>query len=352
MKQRCIFALFVTVALIFSKPAAGFAQSSPTLSGVANDLSKFSKDMRDAMAFISLTGLVWSDTYIGQLINITPHWGIGLSAGATTLKMDNLNALLTNFGFTGDKGFMDKQILPVYTIDLRLGGLGSAPFDVGLKWGYLPYIPMFKGDINYEASVAGIDFRWELLNDWGNTPSVSIGLELDSVSGGLRRKSRAVLNDATENPIIILDGNATAGIVWEGIIFGLKLQVAKSFWEPYLNIYAGLRIGGAITKTGYKLTGGDDIRVDIGDARVPLSTLTGSELINMISGLQTASRHGTTFSADNDTIICLVESTNVNCAMYSGLAFSFGEKTHLDLSIMLDILNAEMGAGISFRYQQ
>ncbi|MDR1362638.1 MAG: hypothetical protein LBJ35_01115 [Spirochaetaceae bacterium] len=353
MKQRRLFALLVIGAALLSKPALSFAQTQTyTWNEVAGDLSDFSKDMRGALAFISLTGLSWSDTYIGQLINIRPHWGVGFNVGATTLKLDNLNTLLKKFGYTSDDSFMDKQLLPVYTIDLRIGGFGSVPFDVGIKWGYLPYMKLFN-DISYEVSVSGLDFRWEILDDWGSTPSIAIGLEASSVSGGLRSDGKATLTGLSNFGNVTIGRNATAGVIWEGFVFGLKLQAAKSFWEPHLNSYAGLRVGGAVTKTGYQLSGGKDIIIDVGSGTLTaLKDMSGSALGNLAKALESASKHNTDFLVNEDTIVGLIERSGANFSLYTGIAFDFSNRTYFDIAIMVDILNSEVGANVSFRYQQ
>jgi hypothetical protein len=350
MKQRRLFVLLVVGAILLSKPMSVFTQQY-SLNEVALDLKNVSKDIGSALVFTSLIGLTWSDTYIGQLISIPSHWGVGFSMGATTLRLNNFNTILSKFGYTSDDSFAEKQLLPVYTIDLRIGGFGRAPFDLGIKFGYLPYMPLF-GEVSYEASVAGLDLRWEIVDGYGNTPSVAFGLEVDSISGGVRSKGRTVLTGLPTFGDMTVGGDATAGIIWESFVFSLKLHTARSFWEPRLNIYAGLRTGAAVTKVGYHLIGGEGIIFNYGGIPTPLDKLSSGQLNTLSSELGYVSKNKTSFMVDGDNIIGLLDGFEFNLALYNGLAFDFNNRTYLDLSLMLDILNFELGVSISFRYQQ
>jgi hypothetical protein len=343
MKQRRLFTLLAVAAILLSKPALGFTQAPYTLSEIASDLKDVSDDIRGALAFTSSIGLAWSDTYVGQLIGMPPHWGIGLSMGITSLKADRLNDLLGKFGYTSDFALADKPLLLAYTIDLRIGGFKQLPFDIGIKWGLLPYAPLF-GDISYEINSMGLDFRWEIVNGWLDTPSLSVGFEIDRLTGGIRNTGNTTLTGIA-NKDIIVEGDSTAGLVWELLVFSLKAQVAKNFWRPRLNMYAGLRIGGYYAKTGYELSGGGGIT--IGGVALDQSDLSG-----LASELDSASGNNTTFSVDEDTITGLREDFGASIAFYNGLAFHFNSKTCLDISLMLDVISFGFGTSISFRYQQ
>ncbi|MDR2343285.1 MAG: hypothetical protein LBD86_01990 [Spirochaetaceae bacterium] len=139
MKFRCLFVAAAVTSLFFVKAGQGFAQTP--VRDIADDLNEFADDMAGALPFIASIGLGWSDSYIGHLVDITPHWGMGITTGATTLKLGKLNVLLDHFGYQADDGFMEKQLLPAYTVKVRIGGFRTLPFDIGVKWGWLPYLP-------------------------------------------------------------------------------------------------------------------------------------------------------------------------------------------------------------------
>jgi hypothetical protein len=347
MKQRYpLTTVFIAFAFFFSSEHGFGQQQSPTLSELSSDLSELAQDMAGASAFMATIGLNWADAYIGQLIDFPPHWGIGLTLGATTLKLDNLNTLLGKFGYESAEILSSNQLLPAYIIEARLGGIRNAPFDIGVKWGWLPYTPLFADSINYEVNVYGLDFRWQLFQDRFNFPAISIGLEIDRATGGLRRASSLTVARNGGDDIIINGG--TAGVVWDAWVFDLKLMVSKKFWQPRLDIFGGLRLGAAITKTGYQFTDGGSI--SIGGAS--LGDMSGDQRTSLQSALQSEARNGTTFEVTEDSITGWIDAIGFNFSIYEGISIRFTNMTNLTVSFMADIIHFEMGANISFKYQQ
>jgi hypothetical protein len=351
MKIKSLFVIAGIAALIFFKPTYGFAQTPVPIQDIADDLNEFSDDMSGAASFMATIGLGWSDTYIGQLIDITPHWGIGVTAGATTLKLDKLNILLENFGYQTDDEFMDKQLLPAYTVNTRIGGFRTAPFDIGIKWGWLPYVPIFKNDISYESVVYGLDFRWEVMRDWGIRPSISIGFEVSRATGGLRAKSSSEFSAGSTE--IKTSGDATIGPVWEAWVFDAKLQIAKKFWEPRFIAFGGLHVGAALTKTGWQIAGtGSDIEITSGGNTFNLEDLSDNSRSNFAKSLDSASGNDVTFEATNEGITGWIDKFAINFNLHGGIGFNFGNGLRLDLAMMADIIHFEFGANVGFRYQQ
>jgi hypothetical protein len=352
-RNRHFYTLFVVAFVLFLAPVSAFAQNAQTLSDLAEDLTDLADDINGASPFIASIGLNWAENYIGPLISIPSHWGLGLSIGTTTLKMDRLNPVTRRFGYECDDDFMRKQLLPAYVLEGRIGGFRSAPFDLGIKWGFLPYTPLFKNDVSYSSTLYGIDFRWELSRDWGRMPSLSIGFEADHISGGLRSKSSVVFNDtAAATPAITVSGNGTAGIVWDAWVFNGKFQASKRFWEPAITLYAGIRLGAAITKTGIQIEGsGSDIVVNNAGTPVNLDDIGSSKLDDIGSYLDSQAGHGMNFEVTNDNITGWLDDFGVNFSTYEGIAFKFENKTWLDIFVMIDFIHFELGAGISFRYQ-
>jgi hypothetical protein len=345
MKRKCPLAAVVIAVVSFLRPIRSFAQQSPTLSELSSDLSELASDMAGASAFMATIGLNWADAYVGQLVDIPPHWGVGLTVGATTSKLGNLNTLLGKFGYESGDGFGSKQLLPAYIAEVRLGGIKSAPFDIGLKFGMLPYVPLFTDSINYEANILGVDFRWELFKERFYFPAVSIGLEVDNAKGGLRRETSLTI-PTTWGDMAINGG--TAGVVWDAWVFDLKLMVSKKFWQPRLNIFGGLRVGAAITKTGYRFTDGDSISID----GASLGDMSNSRMESLQSALQSEAGNGTTFKVTGDSITGWIDAIGIDLSIYEGISIRFTNMTNLTLSLMVDIIHFEVGANISFKYQQ
>jgi hypothetical protein len=329
--------------VFFFNPTRGFTQQqSLTMAELSEELSDLATDMAGTVPFMASIGLDWEDTYIGQLTDFPPHWGFGLTIGATTSKIDNINTLLSKFGYESDDGFVSKQLLPAYVAEVRLGGFNMAPFDIGLKFGLLPYVPIFTNSINYEACVYGLDFRWRIVEENLNFPAISIGVEIDHANGGLRRSMNSLITTPMGDMVI---NGGTAGVVWDAWVFNLKLIAAKNFWDPRITVFGGMLLGAAITKTGYQFTDGDSIYIN-GNR---LSNMSESQLGDIQSALQGAAGKNTTFVVNDNSITGWIDVAGFNFNVHQGIAFRF-EYVSLSVSLMWDVVHFEMGANISLKY--
>jgi hypothetical protein len=345
MKKKYPSTAVFIVIVFFLNSARGFTQQPPTLSELSSDLNELASDMAGAVPFMATIGLNWADAHIGQLVDVPPHWGVGLTVGATTLKLDNINTLLGKFGYEIDSSFASKLLMPAYIVEARLGGMRRSPFDLGVKFGWLPYIPLFANSINYGANILGIDFRWQLLQDRFNFPAISIGLEVDKASGGLRRETSLTIPSNAGD--VAVDGG-TVGVVWNAWVFDLKLMVSKKFWQPRLDIFAGLRLGAAITKTGYQITDGSTVSI----GGISLGDMTDSQREGLQSALQSEAGNGMTFEVTEDDITGWISAIGFDLSIYEGISIRFTNMTNLSLSLMTDLIHFEMGVNISFKYQQ
>ncbi|MDR0383341.1 MAG: hypothetical protein LBH50_05085 [Spirochaetaceae bacterium] len=344
MKKKRPLAIVFAVLAFFFNFGNGFSQQRTDLKTLSDALNDFSKDITGALPLMATVGLNWPDSYVGQLVDIPPHWGAGITVGLTTLKIDKLNYLLSQLGYRSDDSFASKQLMPAYTIETRVGGLKSLPFDIGLKWGWLPYIPLFNDSINYESCVFGLDFRWELVADRFMFPAISLGFEVDRATGGLRRKGSLTVKSGSDD---ITVKNGMAGVYWETWAFYLKLTASKRFWEPRLTVYGGLRTGASLTRTGIKFTDGDAI--SIGGTK--LTAMSVNQMNSYQSAFRSIAGNNTTFEVTSDGIAGWRDSVGFSLSIYEGIAFHF-YNTSVSLSFITDIAHFEMGANISFIYRQ
>ncbi len=160
---------FLVIIVLLSATAVFAVNYSDFQSG----FNEFAQDLANGTPFATSTGLGWSQAYIGQF----PHFGLGITAGVTTISGGAMQTLADAMGVTlpSDFSYASKYGLPLpgYTIDARIGGF-VLPFDIGFKLGYIPPGTFPKVDVNY--ILFGLDVRYGLLKDEGWTPALSVGL--------------------------------------------------------------------------------------------------------------------------------------------------------------------------------
>jgi hypothetical protein len=236
MKQYKKAAAVLGVLLFIASPSFGQMPDIGAIEGYLDDLSK---DFASGLAFNSSLGL-WSDAYIGKLIDTPPHFGVGIDAGATTVKSKALKGLLGELGEADSAitDLVDGLGLPIpgALLSARIGGF-VLPFDIGLKGMYLPSISL--GEISFDYAVFGVDFRYALLQDKGPLPGLSVGLGYTYMGGGV---GLAIGSDQT------IDFSGTKvnftkpelNIAWGSSTLDLKVQVSKKLliFTPFLGVGA------------------------------------------------------------------------------------------------------------------
>jgi len=238
---------------------AAFLSSAPVFAQVdIADLQSGAEDFSDALAkalpFNSTVGLNWSDAYIGQIVGIPPHFGVGIVMGATSIDAADASALLDQLGYSSsDLG--DMLPLPAIAAEARIGGF-LLPFDIGLKVGLIPTavgesLSSAAGGLNVDYLLFGADLRYALLKGGLVLPAVSVGVGVNYMKGGV---STSVGDDQT----IAVEGTPVTlyapevGLEWETTTFDLKAQISKGFiiFTPY----AGIGASYGLSKAGYHLT--------------------------------------------------------------------------------------------------
>ncbi len=260
--------LILAVCLILS--LAAFAQEG-SLQEVTDGLNEFTQALAPVMPLNSTIGTTWSDAYIGQLLDIPPHFGVGATAGITFVPSSFLPTLLTTMGVDSSAipGF-DTLVslgvpMPAAAANARIGGF-ILPFDIGIKVGTLPpqvdlttMIPNF--DFSY--MLVGADIRYALLQEKKNLVDLSVGLGLNYLSGeiGVSMDIPAVAYDfqapSEADPSVMVPhtlGMTTPRLhmAWQAVSVDLSAQVSKRilFFTPYAGV--GLTIGKPSAETGLK----------------------------------------------------------------------------------------------------
>jgi len=232
----------------------GFSQSQD-IESLQRGAESMSKALSAALPFNSTLGLNWSDAYIGQLLGVPPHFGVGVSAGATTVKADEMKSLLTTLGI--DTGSFPNLVpIPAAVAEARIGGF-LLPFDIGVKGGYIPpevgkTIQDATGGLNLDYLAAGADIRFALLKGGLLLPRVSLGVGVNYMKGGLGTTlsgGQSFTYTYGTDTYEIAASDPELGLSWETTTVDLKAQISKGFliFTPY----AGLGASYGMSKAGY-----------------------------------------------------------------------------------------------------
>jgi len=337
MKNRfvvCFFAAFLFMGITFS----AFAQSE-TLVKVQDGVTKFSKDLSKALPLNSLIGLNWSDAYIGKFFPDSPHhFGVGLSLGATTVDPSAVKAMVSELG--GDFS-LDLSILPLpaYTVEGRLGGF-SLPFDIGVKFGYLPadVISIQEIDVNY--ILVGADFRYAIVDGKVNPsrPNISVGLGANYLKGGIggvKMGEAGTYTYAGSNVLSI--SQPSVSLDWSTTSLEFKAQISKTF--SIITPYLGAGVNYSWSDAGYsvnaavKLNGKDPDEAEINKLNDFL-VLYGQEPIVI----------------DKDGFKSSIPTSALNARAFGGVSLNLAA-FRLDLTGLFSFLDQNFGATLGLRFQ-
>jgi len=316
---------YATFADAFQDFAAEVANTLPATAGVA--------------------GLSWSPAYIGQF----PHFGVGVSLGASTIPYDFVDPLITQLGVTlpSEFEYLEQWGLPIpaAALDARVGGF-LFPFDVGFKIGFVPDKLREKlGKVNLDYMLVGGDVRIPLLKDRGLVPALS-------VSGGytFMRGNVGIPDIVDTGPYVIdtLPGplagetiTVTApelAFTWQTQSFVAKLQASKNLFifTPHLGLGAAYGIsdaGGGLSST---------VTYSGGDINDP-ATVEQIETALAAAGLPVP-------DLDGESILVSADANGYSFWIYGGTAINI-LIVKVDLSAMYNIVNGGYGASVNVRVQ-
>lgn len=240
---------------VFGPLATGFGQTN--IADIQRGAEKTAQALAVALPFNSTVGLNWSDAYIGQILGVPPHFGVGITAGATTVPTVDLKPLLTNMGVSLPAGVDQVLPLPVAVAEARVGGI-LLPFDVGIKAGYIPdslgnTIKDTTGGLAVKYLLVGADIRYAVLKGNLLLPTVSVGLGVNYMDGGLGTTisgagASFTYNDGAGSHTIAAT-DPEVGVSWRATTVDLKAQVSKGFL--FFTPYAGLGATYGASRAGY-----------------------------------------------------------------------------------------------------
>jgi hypothetical protein len=167
MKKIVVYLLMLCLAV------SGF---SVDLNQYKNGIEDFAEDLATILPLNSTIGLNWNDAYIGQIIDVPPHFGLGITMGAITIPAAPIKDLVGDAmgGDTDDIPSFVRTMgvpIPAAVIDARIGGF-LLPFDAGLKFGYLKFD---VSDVKVDYLLLGGDVRYCVLEQLAAIPKISVG---------------------------------------------------------------------------------------------------------------------------------------------------------------------------------
>jgi len=334
MKNRiavCFFSFFLFIGIAFS----AFAQQED-LKKIQDGVKVFSEGISKAIPFNSLIGLNWSDAYIGKLFpGAPPHFGAGISLGATTMDPSSIKTLASNL----DADIPDIPILPLpaYTVEARLGGF-ALPFDIGFKFGYLPPNVLPIPDINLNYILVGGDIRYAVIDGVANKalPNVSVGVGVNYLKEGLGAKMGQGTTFTYQSYTIDLT-QPVANLEWNTTSLELKAQISKTI--AIITPYFGVGGSYSFSNAGYsvdakvKVNGGNVTQAQIDDINQSLISY-GLDPIDITA----------------DGISSFIKNDAFNLRAFGGFSLNLAA-FRLDLTGLFNVLDQNFGATLGLRFQ-
>jgi hypothetical protein len=333
--------LLVVLCVLVVAASGAFAQFS--FSEFQTDFQAFAGEIANALPFNASIGNNWSDAYIGQLIGMPPHFGAGVTAGATTIPISAVTNLMAALGVTlpSDLSWTQNVGFPVpaATAEARIGGF-LLPFDLGLKVGYID--PTWLGSLPFTVDylLVGGDVRFALVKEDILLPAISVGAGYTFMHGrigiagllpgGITIGSFTFPDSSTHT---LGFTNPSLNFAWDTNVIDLKVQISKSLLiiTPYL----GLGASWGISSAG----GGLSSQMTVDGSPVTQSQI---DQINQVTGQS--------ITLSNPAVIVQSSVQGWSFRAWGGLSLNIFV-LRLDLNAMYDITSGALGASLGARIQ-
>jgi hypothetical protein len=359
--------LFVGVVMKNMKKIAAFVMGmalytavpafSADLQNLQTQVGDFSETLAKSLPFNSALGLNWADAYIGKFFpSLPPHFGIGASAGFTTMDFEAFDKLLDQFGAYLPQALkLGQMMLPAYTVEARIGGF-FLPFDVGLKFGMLPGVGSDSASMKY--TLLGGEVRYAVLDGKNKLilPNVSVSAGVNYLSGQFTSKigtektfdlpnspSYADINGPTpstswdytqSHPLALTQ--PTVGLQWESVSLDFKAQISKSFLivTPYL----GVGISHAWSSAGYTVD--TTLSYDGQPLNDAVKGYINTSFLNGVEGIDFTDKG----------LASILEVNGWGSRAFGGLSFNLAV-FRLDLTGMYNFPDGNYGVTLGTRFQ-
>jgi hypothetical protein len=333
--------LIVLGILLFA--AAGLSAQPVDYNVFGDAFEDFASEVSTTLpSTAAVAGLNWSPAYIGAF----PHFGVGASIGAFTIPFDFIEPLIThlNLSLPSEFDYVKKWGMPIPAIalDARIGGF-VLPFDIGLKFGYLPDKLRDKlGKINADYLLAGGDVRFRVVDGRGLLPTVSVGGGYTYLEGSIGIPDVASSTTINLPPpedlhfIEITSPELTFALQTSTFVGKVQASWDLAILTPHLGIGAAYGLSSA----GGGLS--SEILYD------GVSSMTPSQIQDIKDAF--AGYGYTIDELDNNGILISSDADGYSFWVYGGTAINiFFIK--VDLSAMYNLVSKSYGGAVNVRFQ-
>lgn len=319
--KKIILCSLLIFTIVFSSFAEVKKPADFTTENIESGLNDFTFSLiKTAPSTVSHQNM-WASGYIGQLLELPPHLGGGVSFGMAQLKTEGLATVFKEMGLTYD---VKNLFLPTLTFDARIGGL-LIPFDLGVH-GMMIKNPL---EFNIQETVFSIDYgtvgadvRIPLIKEEGALPNLSIG------AGYAYSKGNAGIN--------VKEGTACISAGYESQILQATLQLSKKILivEPFVGLRGTLSSNKRNWSWNYDGTKALDAKA--------LESLGEEE--------QALLKETKTFdSGDWSGFAFNKEDPNYTAQIFAGIGIDFLFIAQGTLNVSYDLVNQIWAGGLSLR---
>lgn len=264
---------------------------------------------------------MWASAYIGQLLDLPPHLGGGISFGMAQLKTDGIASVMKEMGLTYD---IKNLFLPTLTFDVRIGGL-LIPFDLGVH-GMMIKNPL---EFNIQETIfsvdygtVGADIRFPIIKQDAIKPNLSIG------AGYAYSKGNAGIN--------VQNGTACVSAGYESQILQASIQLSKKILivEPFVGLRGTLSSNKRNWSWNYDGTKAIDAKT------LELLGEEGQTLLKEESKFDSDVWSGFAFNK---------EDPNYTAQIFAGIGIDFLFIAQGTLNVSFDLINQIWAGGLSLR---
>ena len=227
----------ISILLILMLATSVFAQTLDK-EAVEDGLSDFIEGLAVTAPASTTMSNVWTDAYVGQLIGVPPHLGVGASFGVSKMDITGIKKAAKALGISSTDGLKDDFILPVASIDAVIGGV-LFPFDLSGSFIAMNEPIGISGNkaLQYKLNAFNLKIRLPIIKQNLVLPNLSIGVGYARTSGefhvALKQGVETFLTATYQSDVYSADVQLSKNILFLTPYAGARVLASKSnnTWE-------------------------------------------------------------------------------------------------------------------------